>query len=365
MEFLKSLFPNTSSNVVTIPSHEEGESEDDLDLKVRSLTYLFKRLDLENAPPFISENNSFPMASNDHEVSEKLDTIYNKEAFIALVLSNEHRILVDWFKNRFRSLCILSDIPSSTFERKLGRGFRFAVLRPDSSDDHYVDTLVHSDIYVEHNVDVKVKREILKELIKQQRLLRPSYKQHFNRNDRAAIILSYVCKLSEIVQIERIYRASLITKLETVKNVKLGHISEQEDGYENENEELGARLYPSGSLRSSRSKSPVRRYSEGVPKVLTPIRLNSQAQTKLTPPSSPAKAPPPPSSALRSRSSSPLKTLKKKSSMTLLKMDKLSQEEVPDDDWLSKNDMALLRSQAEQAVMLRVEREKRAVQGPE
>jgi hypothetical protein len=374
MDFLRSLWPNTSSNVITIPQHIEGEMEDDLDLKVKALTYLFKRLDIESIAPFINDENGMYNFQGDSTISnEKLDTIYNKAEFERLLLSDEHRILVDWFKNRFRSLCILSNHPKSPFEKSLGKGFHFIVLSADSEDEEYMTTLINSQIYIEHSVDNNVKRQILKDILKSQRLLRPSYKQGFNKNDRTNIILQYVRKLSETVQIERIYKASLITKLENCKMMKLGKINEIADKPATDDiEENGIRLFPGNTLRSG-SRSPVRRPSiESSPKpqvrALSPVKLNSQLQPsfKLETPPSPAKSSLTGPARLRSRSSSPLKSLKKKQSMTLLKMDKsLSQQDdnISEDEWITRADMALLKTQAEQAVLTRVDRERKLVRG--
>ena len=47
---------------------------------------------------------------------QKLDIMYNKSQFERLIVHDEHRVLIDWIKNRFRSLCILSDDPCPKME---------------------------------------------------------------------------------------------------------------------------------------------------------------------------------------------------------------------------------------------------------
>lgn len=376
MEFFKSLWPNTSTNIVTIPQHVEGEYEDDLDLKVRALAYLFKRLGIEDLPPFINdENGMFNLTGPIDCANEKLDAIYNKSEFERLLKSDEHRILVDWFKNRFRSLCILSGEPFSEFEHDLGRNFRFVVLASDSSEKVYIDTLANSDIYMEHSVDMKLKESILRDVLQRQLELRPSVRSSFNKNDRANIILQYVRKLSEAVQIERIYRASLMSKLKTLRASKLGDLKEvveepTVDHTDDNSENQGICLFPSSALRSSRSRSPVRRNScESKPlvKPLSPVKLNPDLSwSSSSPLASPVKSigsPNTTQTSMRSRSSSPIKSLKKKQSMTLLKMDRSLNDSSfsLEQDATSKIDTALLKSQAEQAVLVRVERELKLV----
>lgn len=383
MEFLKSLWPNSSTNVITIPQHIEGELEDDLDLKVRALTYLFKRLDIENLPAFINdENGIYDLNGNSEDnYNEKLDTIYNKPEFERVLVTDEHRILVDWFKNRFRSICILSNLPPSG-SHDMGKHFRFQVLKPDSTDEEYLKTLISSEIYIEHSIDPIMKTDILIEIIQNQKSLRPSYKKHFNKNDRANIILQYVRKLSEIVQVDRIYKATLLTKLEQYRVNTLGLIKEDQiidpNVSTDSDFENGVKVFPGGGIRS-RSRSPVRRYSNDklttpapppiLSKPLTQLKMNSQlpppspSSMKLTPPSSPTKSIHTSSPRLRSRSSSPIKSLKKKQSMTILKMDKSlnkSQDSINhEENLISKDDKALIYNQSEQAVLFRVDRERK------
>ncbi|CAM9012612.1 unnamed protein product [Wickerhamomyces anomalus] len=84
---------------------------------------------------------------------------------------------------------------------------------------------------------------------------------------------------------------------------------------------------------------------------------------KLTPPSSPTKSIYTSSPRLRSRSSSPIKSLKKKQSMTILKIDKSlnkSQDSINhEENLISKDDKALIYNQSEQAVLFRVDRERK------
>lgn len=392
MNILKSLWPVPSETSISIPSHVEGEKEDSLDLKVKALTYFFKRFEIDRYPAFVSSfSNEYglDLKLGKNSSNDRLDSAYNRDGFEHLILNNEHRILVDWVKNRFRSLLILSGLPSSIKDineiNYLGKelaGFKFSVLTPSDSDEKYIDIILKSGIYQEHGIDIELKVRTLKDIIQNQRDLKPSYKKTFNKDDRSTIILKYVEKLSEIVQIDRIYKASLLSKLETVtNNLKTDTLNNID-----EDQELNTK-----TIRLSRS--PVRRYSNDQKSNLSssPVKIPPLQNARLTPSSTPIASsiktfqdlnqsstslsslasnnsvsrPP---SALRSRSTSPVKTLKKKQSMTLLKMDNSLQQHTRTNsfnsdsvgpDGISKDEISILRKQSENAVLTRLEREKK------
>jgi hypothetical protein len=236
--------------------------------------------------------------------------------------------------------------------------------------------------------------------------LKPSFKKTFNKDDRAVIILRYVERLSEVVQIERIYKASLISKLENDlvlgsnvlkpnNDLTLNNIDEDEEDKNDNNRTL------------RKSRSPVRRYSNDPQSTsrpvlgTSPVKLSSIATlqpARITPTSTPSSSPSRATAsiktfqdlnhsstslsslasntsnsrpALRSRSSSPIKSVKKKQSMTLLKIDNSLQhhsratpttsdsKSIDRTDGLTQDEINLLKKQSENAVLSRLERERK------
>lgn len=220
---LKFLFSWSASQ--QSPSWNVGSNQDSIDLQVQSLTYVFKRLNVpqleqfargaENRNPRISQSQSkfqTTMAmSNANADPRQSDEFYNLTKFQHLLYSNEHRVLIDWAKNYFRALCILSDFPS-TLESlpKLGPNFKFVVLPANTSRERYVDILSHSDMYMEHlsHVTVSDRRSLVETILDSLPTSRIN-SQGLNLDTRYSVIVAYLETLARAVQVERLYRASV------------------------------------------------------------------------------------------------------------------------------------------------------------
>ncbi|QPG72999.1 hypothetical protein FOA43_000303 [Brettanomyces nanus] len=215
---------------VNIPSYFTGELEDSIDLQIKSLLYDYRRLKINALSPFLKQDptsggydfdyvhSSYTKPSDTKEDdfihNKRLDTIYNLTRFKEELLNNPYRVLIDYIKNRFRSLLILSDSPDQMHqlpELNTAQHFEFLVLRPNDSEEKYVDVLVNkSGIYNEHGVNKKLRMQILMKVMNRQRdLCGPNT---FNKDDRASIIKCYLENLGLHIQVERIYRATLKSK---------------------------------------------------------------------------------------------------------------------------------------------------------
>lgn len=200
-----------------IPNYLEGENEDPIDLQVKSLTYVFKRLKADRWGPFLQadESNGYGYSmkvdntlSSGNYGNDKLDVIYNIKRFEEKLFTDEHRILIDFPKNKMRSLLILSDNTDSSIIPSLGKeNFQFHVLKPNGSDEEYYSVLIEkSNIYEEHQVSYRTKSSILGSAIRYLDGMKP--RDEFTKDDRAWIIRQYVNKLAIHVQTQRIYRES-------------------------------------------------------------------------------------------------------------------------------------------------------------
>lgn len=123
------LFDFLGSSVapVSVPTFVQGSGRDSTDLQIRSLLYLFKRLRINRLALFPNGNSlkyadgklwDDVLSGTDMNIS-KLDGMYNLAAFEMLLLRDQHRVLIDFPKNKFRMLCVLSEYPSANFSRPL------------------------------------------------------------------------------------------------------------------------------------------------------------------------------------------------------------------------------------------------------
>ncbi|TID24625.1 hypothetical protein CANINC_003024 [Pichia inconspicua] len=242
---------------VNIPYYLQGENEDSIVLQIKSLTYAFHRYQIANLKPFLKQNTeindydfdyiqpekqlkaSKSSSRNGILMNERLDEVYNITQFKKQLINDPYRILIDYSKNKFRSLLILSEDPKkynfSEIPTLNNSNFKFLVLEPNASHAEYTDILVYkSGIYSEHRVNDKIKIQILDNIISK-KLKGPGLS--FNKDDKAFIIKSYVEKLAFYVQTQRIYKSSLKLKerekkerlhkyasentIQTYKNLKL------------------------------------------------------------------------------------------------------------------------------------------------
>lgn len=261
---LRLLWPAASQTgpAMAIPTYRQGDGEDPIDLQVRSLLYMFRRCDIAHLQPFRTDkllgpaDGSGARAARAHKYDkyakrsttsstgpdkstptadanakdahsrgisqldqEKLDIMYNKSGFERALAADEHRILVDWAKNKFRAMCVLSAMPQEmdrlpSFGRN-SKGFRFIVLPADASDDEYMSVLAESDIYCEHSVPAVVRRRLVLDGIELARNSRAPGEavpaaggRALSKNDRAFIIQHYLQQMAVEVQVARLYKAS-------------------------------------------------------------------------------------------------------------------------------------------------------------
>lgn len=167
------------------PTFRFGLDRDSTDLQIRSLLYLFKRLRINKLASFTEEGTLKYTDGKTRESSvpddahvAKLDHLYNLHGFEATLVDDEHRALVDWCKNKFRALCILSEPPSANLSRPLSPtkgssgndfenglpvfkdykdrkavGFYFSILLVDTDIivRDLANFLAHSSLYAEHH----------------------------------------------------------------------------------------------------------------------------------------------------------------------------------------------------------------------
>lgn len=199
MEMFRSLWRPRDS--IAIPTYEQGENSDQVDLLVKSLYYLFRRLNLD-AQYNPKGTLQVPVDGLSVQDMENLDKMYNRAAFEQLLLYDKHRVLVDWFKNRFRTFLVLSHTPQmETLPRFPNNKYVLVVLPADASNDEYVKTLSTCCIYSEHNLPLELRQSVVEALLAR-------YPQR-NLNTRAKIILGYMEQLAIEVQVARLYKASL------------------------------------------------------------------------------------------------------------------------------------------------------------
>lgn len=235
---------------LNIPYYFQGELEDSIDLQIKSLVYVFHRFKISSLKPFLRYNdftddydfdylttssmkslNGKIQQSNGKSIlmNDKLDIIYNVDHFKKQLLNDPYRILVDYTKNKFRSLLILSHHSSDFNEIPTLKisNFNFLVLQPNDPIEKYIDIIINkSGIYSEHKINNKIKVQILMRIINR---VKKSIQQQnteggddqpiqLNKDDRAIIIKSYVQKLAFYIQVQRIYKAALKSKEREMKN---------------------------------------------------------------------------------------------------------------------------------------------------
>lgn len=211
---------------LNVPQYQPGENADSLDLQVKALTYVFHRLQLAKMAPFVTcDRDSGEVMLEFHPsaaaaaaprsvlITPKLDKVYNITGFCREITGDPHRVLVDWCKNKARSLFILSGLPPTVPLVDLGPDFAFHILPPDASDEEYINVLVYqSEIYAEHKVDERVRLQCVQNALKRQRQsnqysdLEPCV---FSLDDRSEIIEGYLNRLAIHVQVTRLFNSKL------------------------------------------------------------------------------------------------------------------------------------------------------------
>ena len=303
----KSSSPTTTIVYKNInkPNYIQGENEDSIPLQIKSLTYLFHRFKFYNLKPLlikkivenddndeeniiydfdyfnIDDNNNNKDPSYNILINEKLDSIYNIHYFKNQFLNDPYKILVDYNKNKFRSLLILSNEPTNNINNNnninyqnqipINSNFKFLILNPINSINNYIDIIINnSNIYIEHKVNKKIKIEILKKIIKKQlknnnmdTYIDDSTIINFSKDDRAIIISTYVQKLAFHIQVQRLYKATLKKKAKSkTKSLSNRYSTNNLKNFDNinnyrklKNKKSSLTLLPETSLSSSSSST--------------------------------------------------------------------------------------------------------------
>lgn len=232
------FFP-LGSNSDPVPTFTQGPGRDATDLQVQSLLYLFKRLRINRLATFslgdtlkYTDGKLWGQGMINHEGNiSKLDKSYNLQRFLKLLVEDEHRVLIDWPKNKFRALCFLSEYPT-------GSG---TTLLPDTISKHedgslpgfvdYKDRPVHSFAFMVLPVNTSIfVRDLALDLA--QSLLYLEHHSYISFTSRiqtaekaiakfsekgatmleltealkASIVLEYLRQLAFLVQLVRIYQ---------------------------------------------------------------------------------------------------------------------------------------------------------------
>lgn len=236
------LFGSTPGKTVTIPTFKQGKEHDSVDLQIKSLLYIFKRLKINKLSPFIGNNSelkytngsSTDLEDESSKYNLKLDLMYNVRGFKEVLINDEYRVLVDYIKNKFRSYCILSDYPSSSLSRpnspvkggtanELGdfpafydfkerrvTNYKFIRLSIENTTINTIaNILASSFLYEEHSIVTSVRFEkamaAISEVLHPNRMEKPAEILSITEDEKALIINRYLRKLAFETQLNRIY----------------------------------------------------------------------------------------------------------------------------------------------------------------
>lgn len=325
-----SFIGSTPGATTTVPMFEQGATHDSTDLQIRSLLYLFKRLRISKLSSFLDSEYNFkysdgnqPIVSENEHYHSKLDALYNLPELRRLLIEDEYRCTVDYAKNKFRSFCILSSLPSANLSRPSSptkgktnseefendfpvfkdhrdrrvRNFKFTVLPLEEATLHQIALfLATSDIYWEHRDTVdtetryQIALDIAKAVVKDKSLLTTQSLFDLTEDEKGNIIRSYLRKIARTVQLIRIYE-------EYLKHYSLSSVPSS----------------PTRSLRTVASSS------------MLPSALSSKSTFSLLHLSSPTKVLQAPKLSPRKSvvNTSPTKALKHKPSVSKLKLEEL------------------------------------------
>lgn len=325
-----SFIGTTPGAVAAVPMFEQGKNHDSTDLQIRSLLYLFRRLRINKLSAFLDSEYKLkyldgkqPVIAENEHYHLKLDALYNLPELKRLLTEDEYRCTVDYAKNKFRSFCILSSLPSANLSRpssptkgksnserfengfpvfkddkdREARNFKFIVLPLHEVTQHQIcQVLATSDIYWEHRdtVDTETRyqfaQEILKNIVKDKRVPNAQSAFDITEEEKSYIIRYYLRKVARTVQLTRIYEEYL-------------------------------KHYNPPSVPSSPTKSPRKVTSSSV----LPSALSSTTTVTMLQNSSPTKVAPAPKLSPRKSvaNMSPTKALKHKPSVSKLRLEEL------------------------------------------
>ncbi|KAG5366875.1 hypothetical protein CJU89_1321 [Yarrowia sp. B02] len=251
------LWPSSTTPAITIPTYYQGDNEDHIDLQIKSLTFMYKRCNRQIHTPFrrdssedvskdvkeslmrhrlnkkrshqvlptalSSEKHALRPSRSEEDFTgmtasevEKLDIMYNRSEFERQLFNDQHRITIDWAKNKFRSVCILTAMPAHSATLpvidKLNH-VRFTLLKADASDEEYITTLADSDLYREHNIARNTRMRFARDCIDRTRDAKQPSSADFTKDERALIVRTFLQKLAVEVQVQRLYRGAFRERL--------------------------------------------------------------------------------------------------------------------------------------------------------
>jgi hypothetical protein len=237
------VFGKSGGSGVTIPTFKQGDGHDSVDLQIKSLQYLFKRLRINKLSPFLNGDGSLKYTDTvihkDREslnFFQKLDQMYDTDTFKSKLVDDEYRVMIDYAKNKFRAYCILSDYPSTNLSRpgspvkggsfngesddfppfvdykdRRVKTFRFLLLPVDEVSIEFIaNSLSTSDIYVEHfgTLDFgsrfQYAMDSIGRVIKDERFSNKTKLISITENEKELIVQYYVRQLAFNVQLSRI-----------------------------------------------------------------------------------------------------------------------------------------------------------------
>ncbi|OBA23840.1 hypothetical protein METBIDRAFT_114121 [Metschnikowia bicuspidata var. bicuspidata NRRL YB-4993] len=235
MGLLDFLALGTGAASENIPTFRRGSGRDAVDLQVRSLLYLFKRLRVNRLASFsLGETLKYTdgklwdqlLISHEAEI-KKLDKAYNLSGFQKVLVEDEHRVLIDWPKNKFRALCILSEYPAMSlnssnaafeenalpvfldYKERSTHSFAFSILpvKTSTSTRDLALDLAQSLLYYEHHSYVSLMSRLQTAEKAIAKFCGADIKMvELSEATKADIVHEYLKQLAFLVQLVRIYQ---------------------------------------------------------------------------------------------------------------------------------------------------------------
>ncbi|KAI5969414.1 hypothetical protein CANMA_001481 [Candida margitis] len=227
-----------SPDPTAIPTFDP--SIDSINLQIKSLLYLFKRLRIKKLASLVGQDGKLKYADTEVVVVfdndptfTKLDKTYNVAKFEAILLDDEYRVVVDFIKNKFRAMCFINEVPvnlsrpgspvrdQSTntgsdkdefppfldYKERKSKLFEFTLF--PISQHHTMESIASilsgSKIYIEHKVPFLKRYNIALAAIAKVMCTSPNAKFIINQDKKSKIIRNYLVLLATHVQVMRIY----------------------------------------------------------------------------------------------------------------------------------------------------------------
>lgn len=222
------------------PTYKFGVNRDPTDLYTKALLYVFKRLQINRLASFPSEgmlrysNGQLWDPTPDDTHLAKLDIIYNVARFEKVLTADEYRVLIDYPKNKFRMMCVLSERPSASllrpsspskghtttpenglpvlvdYKERAVPAYEFSLLRVEIpiTCRELADFLAESSIYAEHHSYVPQAARLHTARAAVSAIFPKSSQTsvvELLEETKAQLLLRYLRSLAVIVQVVRIY----------------------------------------------------------------------------------------------------------------------------------------------------------------